>query len=111
MDFPVKLYHADHAAFIASGYPTYPIVVQSEDEFLGLPEGWFADPVEAGNYPQVLQRRHDAKDAAPVVAEPVATPIVDTASVVTPEATATQQPVEEVFKGIDVDQVVWGGQQ
>ena len=50
MKFPCRLYHKDEAVHKASGYPMYPITVQSKEEYDGLAPGWCEDPVDAANF-------------------------------------------------------------
>lgn len=47
LTFPVTLYHKDHDVYVASGYPTYPIVVATQEEYDGLAPGWQEDPKAA----------------------------------------------------------------
>jgi hypothetical protein len=69
MKFPCRLYHKDEHVHRASGYPMYPIVVQSEEEFNGLAPGWCEDPVDAANFGTEKEKAEEERDDVDVMLE------------------------------------------
>ena len=61
--YPARMYHQSTEVYARSGYATYPITVQNEEEYLGLEDGWHTDPVAAGEWVATVRSEEQADDA------------------------------------------------